>query len=91
MLEKFKNYLIKKGYSEYTPSGHPSTVYDYGKRIERICKREGVPIEELAENISVYVEKYDTHGNEADFGKRSNNAYISALKRFKQFKKAKLG
>jgi len=29
MLERFKTYLIKKGYSEFTPSGKPSTVYDY--------------------------------------------------------------
>ena len=85
MIEKFKCFLIKKGYSEYTPSGNPSTVYDYVKRIEKICKREAILINELAANINSYVQKYDKFGPEEEFGKRSNNAYISALKRFEEF------
>ena len=87
MLENFKIYLIKQGYSESTPSGKPSTVYDYGKRIERICEREGISINQLADNIDVYVKKYDTFGSEVEFGKRSHNSYISALKRFEEFMK----
>jgi ribosome-binding protein aMBF1 (putative translation factor) len=59
MLENFKTYLIKKGYSEFTPSGNPSTVYDYMKRVEKIRSRENISINELSENISYYVEKYD--------------------------------
>lgn len=85
MLEKFKRFLILKGYSEFTPSGHPSTVYDYIKRIERICKREQISIHQLCENISFYVERYDTFGSEEDFGKRSHNAFICALKSFQEF------
>jgi hypothetical protein len=87
MLENFKRYLIEQGYSEYTPSGNPSTVYDYGKRIEKICERERISIKQLADNIGVYVIKYDTFGSEAEFGKRSHNAFISALKRFEEFRK----
>jgi hypothetical protein len=30
----FRDYLISEGYKQTTPSGHPSTVYDYCKRIE---------------------------------------------------------
>jgi hypothetical protein len=85
MLENFKKYLIEKGYSEFTPSGNQSTVYDYTKRIERICERENISIQKLADNIGRYVQKYDTFGSDADFGKRSHNAYISALKRFETF------
>ena len=36
MLERFKKYLIEKEYSEFTPSGKPSKVYDYIKRVEKI-------------------------------------------------------
>lgn len=57
MVENFKNYLIQKGYSEYTPSGNPSTVYDYVKRINKICERERISIKQLADNIDVYVNK----------------------------------
>lgn len=87
MIENYKQYLIKHGYSEYTPSGNPSTVYDYAKRIERVCKREAVTIEQLASKIESYVRKYGESGSESDFGKRSNSAYINALKRFEEFNK----
>jgi hypothetical protein len=85
MLENFKDYLIEQGYSELTPSGNPSTVYDYAKRVEKICDRENITIKRLAENISFYVDKYGPAGNESEFGKRSHNAFISALGRFEGF------
>lgn len=85
MLEDFKQFLIEKGYSEFTPSGNPSTVYDYAKRIEKISAREGISLHKLASNIEYYVEKYGTFGSEAEFGRRSHNAFISALKRFEEF------
>ena len=85
MLNKFENYLIKQGYSVSTPSGKPSTVYDYIKRIETICERENISINTLSNNIDNYVEKYGPLGNEAEFGKKSHNSYISALKKFKDY------
>jgi len=87
MLEKFKRYLIEEGYSEFTPSGKPSTVYDYVKRLEKICAREKTDIMELAKNITFYVDKYSPTGNEGEFGRRSHNAYISALRKFEDFMK----
>ncbi len=87
MLENFKKYLIQKGYSEYTPSGNPSTAYDYVKRINKICERERISINQLADNIHNYVKKYDTGGSEEDFGKKSHSAFINALKRFEEFNK----
>lgn len=84
MLENFRKYLIQQGYSEFTPSGNPSTVYDYGKRVNKICDRENISLNKLASNIGNYVEKYDS-GEEKEFGSRSHNAYINALKRFKEF------
>ena len=87
MIENFKTYLIQQGYSEITPSGNPSTVYDYAKRIQKICERESISIIELAKGISSYVAKYDSYGDEAEFGSKSHNAYISALKKFEEFTK----
>jgi hypothetical protein len=84
-LKNFETYLIKEGYSEYTPSGHPSTVYDYGKRVENICEKESISILKLAENIDFYVSKYDTYGSEAEYGNKSHRAIINALKRFQDF------
>lgn len=85
MLEKFKLYLARQGYSEFTPSGNPSTAYDYTKRVNKICIREAVSIEHLAANIDFYVDKYGPNGNDSAFGKKSNNAFINALRRFSEF------
>jgi hypothetical protein len=85
MLENFKLYLVRQGYSEYTPSGNPSTVYDYEKRINKILEKEGISISKLTENIDFYVSKYDDLGSEAEFGKKSHRAFINALKRFQDF------
>jgi len=85
ILKNFETYLIKQGYSEQTPSGHPSTVYDYGKRVEKICTKEMISIVKLAENIDFYIRKYDVNGNEEAFGKKSHSANINALKRFRDF------
>ena len=84
-LENFKQYLIQQGYSEYTPSGKPSTVYDYVKRVEKILERERISISKLTETIDFYVSKYDDFGTEAEFGKKSHRAFINALKRFQDF------
>ena len=82
MLEKFKTYLIRRGYKEFTPTGKPSTAYDYTKRVNKICSREAITVEYLAENISFYIDKYGPTGNDSAFGKRSNNSFINALRRF---------
>lgn len=85
MLENFKYYLIQHGYSQFTPSGKSSTVYDYIKRVEKVSERERVSVKNLSENIDFYVLKYDTHGSEEEFGKISHSAFINALKRFRDF------
>ena len=78
MLDEFINYLIEEGYVE-------ESAYDYIKRVRKISERESVSIPKLAENISFYVEKYGPTGKESEFGKKSHNAFISALKQFQNF------
>lgn len=85
MKEQFKNYLLKKGYAEYTPAGNPSTVYDYMKRIDKVCKIENYSWQKLADNIHYIVHQYDSFGEKADIGNISNRAVINALKRFQEF------
>ena len=82
----FEEYLRKEGYSEFTKSGHPSTVYNYPKRVKKICERENLQsLNELAEKIPTIVQKYDKNGEESAYGARSDSAYINALKRFHEF------
>lgn len=87
MLENFKDYLVSLGYSEFTPSGNPSTAYDYMKRVDRICERENISVNKLADNIQYYVDLYGPTGKESEFGMKSHNAYINALRRFEEFVK----
>jgi len=86
MLDSFEKYLIKRGYSQVTPSGNPSTSYAYAKMaIPKICKREKISIEQLAHSISHYVKKYDDGGSESVFGNKSHKTFINALRRFEEF------
>ena len=73
MLKNFKDFLIEQGYSEFTPSGKPSTVYDYVKRVEKICDRENITIISMSNNIGFYVERYGPTGYEAEFRNYTDN------------------
>ena len=79
ILNDFAMHLEINGYAN-------STMYDYAKvRIPQILLREDISINYLIENIHLFVYKYDSYGKEADYGNRSNRAYINSLKRFKQY------
>lgn len=85
MKQRFQDYLIKQGYSITTSAGNPSTVYDYAKRIDKVCEWENVTWAGLAQNISAIVAKYDVGGSKEDLGRKSHSAVINALKRFSEF------
>lgn len=85
MREKFKEYLKKKGYAEYTPAGNPSTVYDYIKRIDKVCEIENCSWQQLEDNIHYIISQYDNYGRKSDIGNKSHRSVINALKRFQEF------
>lgn len=85
MKERFRRFLIDAGYKETTPSGNPSTVYDYIKRIDKVCEWERESWETLAEHIEVVVVMYDVGGPKEELGKKSHSAVINALRRFQEF------
>ena len=85
MKEKFKAYLISRGYSEFTPSGQPSTVYDYARRIDYVCEWENMNWEMLKAQINRIVPEYDKGGAKEHLGNKSHKAVINALLRFQEF------
>ena len=87
MKKQFEDYLIKQGYAVKTRSGKPSTVYDYIKRIDKVCKIENTTWNDLAMNISEIVIQYDSGGCKENIGKQSHHSVINALKRFSEFLK----
>lgn len=85
LKNEFTNYLESLGYSEITPSGHKSTVYDYHKRISKICADEGLSWFQLGEKIYFFHDLYGKGGNKETLGIQSNSAVISALAKYKDF------
>ena len=85
MLNDFKLFLLNQGYRGFTKKGNPSTVFDYIKRIEKICLREDITVNVLSKEIDFYVDLYGPKGAESEFGKKSHGAFIAALKKFKEF------
>lgn len=84
-MDDFKEFLIRTGYSERTPAGNPSTVYDYQKRVQTICEKEHIPdLDSLAARIDEIERKYAENGEESAFGAKSHNAYINAIRRFQE-------
>lgn len=85
MKDGFEKYLIANGYTQYTPKGLPSTVYDYLKRIDFVCGEEQMNWQQLAANIDSIVSTYDIGGEKEALGNKSHRAVINALKRYKEF------
>lgn len=85
MKKEFETFLVSKGYKQNTPSGNPSTVYDYIKRIDKVCKWEGITLQNLADNIRIILPQYDFGGIKEELGQKSHSAFISALRCFAEF------
>lgn len=85
LRDEFYYFLIKEGFSAETPSGNPSTVYDYQKRIDFVCDIENITWDGLQKEINSIIEQYSPQGIKSELGAKSHNAVIAALKQFKIF------
>lgn len=85
MEQAFEKFLIAKSYKQYTPSGNPSTVYDYLKRIDFVTREERCSWLDLANNINNIRTMYEPSGKKAKMGAKSHNAVICALRQFQIF------
>ena len=80
--QAFYEYLLRTGKK-------PNTAYDYVKRVERICKENGISIEDLFYrrtgcSIEDLIGMYSS-GNKVEENKKLHNAPLSALRQFKDF------
>lgn len=78
MQKQFEKYLLAKNYS-------PLTSIDYPSRLERLCRKEKISYEHLAQNLAEFMPQYDRDGKKAGYGKRSHSSVINALRRFAEF------
>lgn len=88
MKKAFESYLKECGYTIQTPSGNPSTVYDYCRRIDAVARNEGLSWEEMVARIDDILPQYDNGGSKQHLGVKSHRSVINALKRFSEFVRA---
>ena len=79
---EYEEYLKAAGYPVYGIKGNKSTVPQYSRAVEKVIEREGLTWNQLANDITEIVKKYDKNGPEEDFGNRGNRTIINALYRF---------
>ena len=85
MLRQFENYLIQRGYKQFSVNAAKSTVFDYSWRIAKICEKEQITLEKLSADITKYLELYGKTGLKWCIGRKSHESYINALKQFRKF------
>ena len=85
MLNQFQAYLVQRGYKEYSINGNPSTAIDYTWRISKICEREGITEQALADRINEYLQIYSPKGDKWILSKRSHQSYWNALRNYRKF------
>ena len=86
MRNEFKTFLISKGMTARSANGSRGTSSDYAWRIFNIIKNEKLGSwEVLAQNLNVILPKYMPGGEFQDYGKRSHESFINALRYFREF------
>ena len=83
----YKEFLVESGYKEYTPSGLPSTVYQYIDAIEKVCEQEYMDWVGIAKNIEMLVKRYNWGGEKESFGNKGHRTVINAILRYSEFLK----
>ena len=78
MQKQFEEYLLANNY-------RPTTSIDYPARLERLCRKEKISYEHLAQHIYEIMPQYENTGKKSSYGKRSHSSVINALRRFAEF------
>ena len=64
MQKQFEEYLLAKNY-------RPTTAVDYPDRLRRLCAREKISYEYLAEHLSEIIPQYGKTGQNSSYAKIS--------------------
>lgn len=81
----YEKYLILEGKRVTTPSGKPSTVYNYSNAVENVRQSENLDWNELVDQIENIVALYGPGGRKEKEGKKSKCTVINALRAFVRF------
>ena len=75
MQKQFEQYLLAKNYS-------PLTSVDYPSRLDRLCRKEKISYEHLAQHLPEIMPQYDKTGQNSSYAKTSHYSVWSALADF---------
>ena len=78
MQKQFEEYLLAKNY-------RPTACVDYPARLERLCRKEKISYEHLAQHLNEIMPQCEKTGKKSSYGKRSHSSVINALRRFAEF------
>ena len=78
MQKQFEEYLQSKNY-------RPTTSIDYPARLERLCRKEKISYEHLAQHLAEIMPQYERTGKKSSYGKRSHTSVRQALRKFQMF------
>ena len=78
MQKQFEEYLQSKNY-------RPTTSIDYPARLERLCRKEKISYEHLAQHLAEIMPQYERTGEKSSYGKRSHTSVRQALRKFQMF------
>ena len=82
----FEFYLLKNEYSEVSDKGNDSTVFDYSKRVMRICKQEGYSsLDDFLPNLIELITEIDNGSDRTKSGIVLDKNDKSALRKFRDF------
>ena len=81
----YQEYLEKRGYSLYTPSGLPSTVFEYRRAVSDIKSYESLNLSDFCTKIDSIISEYDRGGIKEHLGRKKHSTWINALKRFREY------
>lgn len=84
-FDGYQKYLIKMGYSLYTPSNLPSTVFEYQRAVSDIKSHEQLDWYDFCDKIDSIIAEYDSGGKKEYLGNAKHRTWINALKRFKEY------
>lgn len=65
MQKQFEEYLQSKNY-------RLTSSIDYPARLERLCRKEKISYEHLAQHIYEIIPQYENTGKKSSYGKRSH-------------------
>ena len=85
MQNTYTTWLQNQGYSLLTPSGRPSSIYDYLRGIKRVCREENIVLEEAAEHIDELSRLYRRGGQYESIGRKISGSVAASVAQFKKF------